>query len=138
MQKQPQTGLTSNQEKFVQALLKGKTQRQAYYEAFPKSKNWLEANVDSKACNLAKNDKVQARLNDLRGKIVEKQEKDAIYDAKQLMEFWTSILSSDEHNLQNRIKASELLAKAQGVFVEKRETKISNEDCVIRIVKNDN
>jgi len=80
---------------------------------------------------------VLARISELRAKIIEKQDKKLIFDAKQLMEFWTSILSSEEYNLQNRIKASELLAKAQGVFVEKRETKITNDDCVIRIMKND-
>jgi len=137
MQKQPQTGLTSNQEKFVQALLKGKTQRQAYYEAYPKSRLWNENSVDNKASVLYRNAKVLARISELRAKIIEKQDKKLIFDAKQLMEFWTSILSSEEYNLQNRIKASELLAKAQGVFVEKRETKITNDDCVIRIMKND-
>jgi len=137
MQKQPQTGLTSNQEKFVQALLKGKTQRQAYYEAYPKSRLWNENRVDNNASVLYRNAKVLARISELRAKIIEKQDKKLIFDAKQLMEFWTSILSSEEYNLQNRIKASELLAKAQGVFVEKRETKITNDDCVIRIMKND-
>lgn len=138
MQKQPQKGLTNNQEKFVQCLIRGLSQRQAYYQAYPKSKSWNENSVDNKASVLWRNAKVRARYDELNKKLVEKEENNTIYSAKQLREFWTKILCDDESDMRNRLKASELLAKSQGVFIEKRETTINNEDCVIRIVKNDN
>ena len=138
MQRQQQTGLTSNQEKFVQCLIQGLSQRQAYYKAYPKSKLWNENSVDNKASVLWRNAKVRARYEELNKKLVEKEENKIIYSANQLREFWTKILCDGESDMKNRLKASELLAKSQGVFIEKRETTINNEDCVIRIIKNDN
>ena len=61
--------MTVAREKFVAAIIEGKSQRQAYYEAYPKSRNWKPENVDSKASTLAKDAKVSARINELRAKI---------------------------------------------------------------------
>ena len=138
LQKKVEKKLTKQQELYVLALLRGLSQRQAYYEAYPKSRAWADNSVDNKASVLYRNAKVKARLEELNNKLMQKQEKKTIYDAQQLREFWTSILLDADSGMQNRIKASELLAKAQGMFVEKRETSIKSEDCVIRISKNVN
>ncbi len=126
--------LTKAQEIFVQELFKGASQRQAYYKAYPNSRNWAENSVDSNACALAKDAKVLQRLKELNSKA----EKSTIYDAQQLREFWTKLLLDDEAGIANRLKASELLGKSQGMFIEKRETSISNkDDCIIKVVKSD-
>lgn len=57
--------LTDKQSEFVRQLISGKTQRQAYYIAYPNSKKWKPENVDSKASALLKNDKVLARYKEL-------------------------------------------------------------------------
>ena len=57
--------LTAKQEKFVQGLVSGLSQRQAYYEAFPNSKKWKPETVDVKASELFKHDKVLVRYNEL-------------------------------------------------------------------------
>lgn len=57
--------LTPKQEKYVQGLIAGLSQRQAYREAYPNSSKWKDANVDSRASNLLKNDKVLARYEEL-------------------------------------------------------------------------
>lgn len=61
--------LTKNQEAFVAALIEGKTQRQAYQEAYPRSKQWKPGSVDREASVLVRNPKVAQRLNELRAKI---------------------------------------------------------------------
>ena len=50
--------LTKPQETFVQELLKGSTQRQAYLKAYPSKKNWKETSLDSNASTLFKNKKI--------------------------------------------------------------------------------
>ncbi|MDO4721416.1 MAG: hypothetical protein Q4A78_12190 [Peptostreptococcaceae bacterium] len=60
--------LSSKQELFVQEIIKGKSQREAYYIAYPKSKKWKVQNVDSRASNLLKNTKVLARYQELKEK----------------------------------------------------------------------
>lgn len=58
--------LTSKQETFAQEIAKGKSQRQAYYIAYPNSKKWLPETVDAQASKLANSNKVIIRLQELR------------------------------------------------------------------------
>lgn len=48
-------------------------------------------------------------------------EKSRVADMQEINEFWTSIIRSDEEKTADRIKASELRAKAAGMFVDKLE-----------------
>lgn len=48
-------------------------------------------------------------------------EKSRIADMQEINEFWTTIIRSDEEKTADRIKASELRAKAAGMFVDKLE-----------------
>ena len=57
--------LTAKQEKFVQGLVAGLSQRQAYREAFPNSKKWKPETIDSKASALFNSGKVLARYQQL-------------------------------------------------------------------------
>ena len=57
--------LTQKQEKYVQGLVAGLSQRQAYYEAYPNSKKWKPETVDNKASKLFKENEILARYNEL-------------------------------------------------------------------------
>lgn len=57
--------LTSKQEKYVQGLVAGLSQRKAYKEAYPSADKWQDATVDSNASRLYKVSKVQARYREL-------------------------------------------------------------------------
>ena len=56
--------LTSKQEKFIQALVAGKSQRQAYKEAYNATK-MKDKTIDERASVLFKNDKIKTRYNEL-------------------------------------------------------------------------
>ena len=64
--------LTAKQEKFVQGLVIGLSQRQAYYEAFPNSKKWKPETVDNKASKLFKESEIRARYKILMNEHKEK------------------------------------------------------------------
>lgn len=67
---------------------------------------------------LLRNPKVAVEL----AKADEKAAKANIATVDELHEFWTRVLRGDEPaEMKDRLKASELRAKAAGVFVEKRE-----------------
>ena len=51
---------------FCQEIVKGKSQRQAYYKAYPSSKRWKPETIDNKAYMLHKSNEVLARLAELR------------------------------------------------------------------------
>ena len=57
--------LTPKQELFVQGIISGLSQRQAYRQAYPSSKKWLDSSVDSKAAVLLQNVKVLSRYREL-------------------------------------------------------------------------
>ena len=65
------TMLTPKQEKFVQELIKGKSQREAYREAY-NLKTMKDENIDSKASKLFAEVKVRSRYDELIGKGAEK------------------------------------------------------------------
>ena len=67
--------LTQKQEAFVKALIAGKSQRQAYREAYPSSLTWKNESVDNKASKLFADAKVKARYNELMKEI----HKEALY-----------------------------------------------------------
>ena len=64
--------LTPKREKFVQGLVAGLSQRQAYIGAYPNAKNWKESTVDSRASETLKNSKVLGRYNELMNEHSEK------------------------------------------------------------------
>lgn len=74
--------LTPKQELFVKGLVEGKTQRQAYYAAYPSSRKWKDATVDNKAYKLAKRDEIKARVAELTQKVVRHVEKKCLVDAE--------------------------------------------------------
>ena len=59
-------------EKYCQKRIEGLSQRKAYLQAYPSSHRWKVETVDSKAANLEKRDKVQARLTYMQEKSAQK------------------------------------------------------------------
>lgn len=69
--------LTPKQEKFAQEVASGKSQADAYREAYPRSKKWKAESVHEKASTLMANVKVRSRVDDLRKKVEERTLVDA-------------------------------------------------------------
>nr|DAY41192.1 MAG TPA: Terminase small subunit [Caudoviricetes sp.] len=57
--------LTPKQELFVQWIISGLSQRQAYRQAYPSAKKWRDNVVDNKASELLKNGEVLVRYREL-------------------------------------------------------------------------
>jgi len=77
--------LTPQQEKFVQELIKGKSQREAYRKAYPNSKKWKDNSVDVNACRLFNSPKVKLRYEQLKNKVIQKAEEEAIVSAVEVL-----------------------------------------------------
>lgn len=110
------TALTAKQEKFVQGLISGLSQRKAYRAAFPNSVKWKDETVDAKACNLIKVDKIKARYNELK----EKAENLAIMTRVQRMITLSEIAQNGKKD-DSRIKAIDTLNKMDGIYTNKIE-----------------
>jgi phage terminase small subunit len=63
--------LTTKQEIFIQRLIEGYSQRQAYKFAF-NCNNMKDATIDVRACELFKDSKIQVRYEELKNELKEK------------------------------------------------------------------
>lgn len=124
--------LTAKQEKFVQNLLKGMSQREAYKNSYNAS-NMKEATIDSNACRLFADSKILARYNEL----VDKTAKKTIITVQERMELLTKIAKGEEYEtysgndgelyttptkVDTRMKAIDTLNKMDGVYIQKIES----------------
>jgi len=110
----PTNRLNEKQEKFCHEVLMGKTQRQAYYSAYPSSLKWKPANVDSKASQLINSDKVMARLVELRSDAEKRNEitrKDLL---DQLKNIGFADVKISSIKATDKIKAIEVMSKILG------------------------
>lgn len=132
--------LTVKQEKFVQNLVKGMTQREAYKNSYD-AKNMKDETIDSKACLLFKEDKIRARYDEL----IEKSMDKAIMTAKERKKWLTEVIKdiqkeevkiklptgeeevigSKNADLNTKIKAMDILNKMSGEYTTKIEGDIS-------------
>lgn len=132
--------LTKKQEKFVQGLVKGLTQREAYKQSYNASK-MKDNTIDRKAYELFKKDYVRARFDKLNGKVVAKAEKNTIATATEVLQYFTSVMRGEEKEalmkqndmtgeieeiksmpaIKDRNKAAELLGKRYALFTEKMQ-----------------
>ena len=101
--------LTDKQERFIQELIKGKSQREAYKIAYTTSVKWLDKSVDEKASALMSNVKVQARYNLIKDRLIKEAEDDCIITAKQVPQELANIA------LANGTDYAEILDKAYPV-----------------------
>ena len=132
--------LTAKQEKFVQNLIKGMSQREAYRDAYPNDKSTDET-VDKNACNLLNNNsKVLSRYNEL----LQKAEDKAIMSAIERKKWLTKVINGeikeetkyyDDHevvvyekpaDISTKIKALDTLNKMSGEYITKVEAEVDN------------
>ena len=78
--------LTDKQERFIQELIKGKSQREAYKIAYPNSAKWLDTAVDCNASQLFADTKVSQRYGLLKDRLMKEVEEDCIITAKQVLQ----------------------------------------------------
>lgn len=93
--------LTDKQEKFVQELLKGKSQREAYRIAYPNSVKWTDNALDSRASRLLKSDKVLTRYEKLKDRLIKEAEDECIVEAKEVLREFARIAFADVTDYAN-------------------------------------
>jgi len=107
--------LNERQQKFCEFYAKGVSATQSYMDAGYSTNSEDGAAVSSS--KLLRNPKIIDQI----AKLSEKTRTNAIADITEIKEFWTNTMRSTEEELNYRQKASELLAKAGGEFLDKVE-----------------
>jgi hypothetical protein len=115
--------LTDQQEAFARALFQGKSQADAYREAYPKSLKWKGNSLYREASVLASNPMVVGRVNELRAPVVAELQygvKEAMAEALAAYELAMSINQPGAAT-----QATTLRSKLNGLLIEKKEVVVT-------------
>jgi phage terminase small subunit len=124
--------LTAKQEAFVQNIIKGMSQADAYRSAYS-TKNMADKTIHENASRLANDSKVRARLDELRGQISTEN----IMTAQKRLEWLTELITSGEESTSDKLKAIDIMNKMTGEYVQKVQAAISYEDSLRKVVDED-
>ena len=114
--------LTPKQEKFVQGIIEGKSQADAYRAAY-NTKNMTDRAIYVEASILMDNPNVTLRLKELS----EKAMKPTIMTAQERMEWLTKLINNTEEGTTDRLRALDIFNKMTGEYVQRVEADVKNE-----------
>ncbi|WP_288910791.1 terminase small subunit [uncultured Thomasclavelia sp.] len=129
--------LNTKQEKFIQNIVKGMSQRQAYKDAY--NAQYSDKAIDEKASTLFNSEKVQERYKEL----IEELKEETIMSAKERMIWLTEVINDIQKegvkvktadkdfvigegtaDLNTKMKAIDILNKMSGEYTTKLEGNI--------------
>lgn len=84
-----------------------------------KKAGYSEKYAGQNSDKLLKNTNIQIYIEELNKKVKDKR----IADITEVKEFWTDVLRNNDAKMQDRLKASEYIAKTNGAFLDKVEVK---------------
>lgn len=113
--------LTPKQEVFVQKIIEGNSQADAYRSAYS-TKNMSDKTIWEAASRLMADSKVSARLSELRGQLT----KATIMTAHERLEWLTELIKGEE-DTNAKLKAIDIMNKMQGEYVQKVEADVKSE-----------
>lgn len=113
--------LTPKQETFVQKIIEGCSQADAYRFAYSTSK-MSDKTIWENASRLMADSKVKARVQELRDKI----STESVMSAQRRLEWLTGVVNDTEERTENKLKAIDLMNKMQGEYVQKVEAEVKN------------
>lgn len=116
--------LTPKQEKWIDEYIKCDNLTQATINAGYKLQN-------PRAMGYQNSIKFKEIIEQRRAELSKEIKNTSIAELEGIYKFWTDTFNDNDAKMQDRIKASELLAKAKGAFVEKREIKVVDTDWFI-------
>jgi phage terminase small subunit len=128
----PLNDLTPKQERFIQNIVSGMSQRQAYKDAY-NAENMTDEVIDVKACELFNDGKVKVRYQELIGKLEDK----AIMTATERMIWLTEVVKDKQldadvegykpADLTTKMRAIDILNKMSGEYTTKIEADVNSD-----------
>ena len=130
--------LTPKQEKFVQNLIKGMSQREAYKNSYD-AENMSDEAIDVEACRLFNSPNISLRYQELQDKLMD----EAIMTAQERMKFLTDVIKGnkkahkmyvadgdlveydEEADFNAKLKALDLMNKMDGQYTTKIEADVN-------------
>ena len=117
--------LTPKQEVFVQKIIEGLSQADAYRSAYA-TKNMSDKTIHEAASRLMADSKVSARVNELREQLTGK----TIMSAQKRLEWLTEQIASDKVDVNAKLKAIDIMNKMQGEYIQKIAAEVQTETTI--------
>lgn len=129
--------LTAKQELFIQGIVRGLSQRQAYKEAY-NTDNMQENTIDKEACLLFNNPKISERYNEL----LKELQDESIMTAKERMKWLSDVVRGkikhtsydgngeayeNEAYISDKLRAIDTLNKMSGEYTNKIEANVNTD-----------
>ena len=127
--------LTAKQEKFVQGIIEGMSQADAYRSAYS-TKRMADKTVWENASRLMADSKVAARVQELRDQMM----KPSIMSAQERLEWLSNLVKTgSEFTLStDKIRAIDIMNKMTGEYVQKVQAEVQTETTInIELVDDD-
>ena len=118
--------LTPKQERWIDEYIKTND-----YTTASRNAGYNGTNATLKAIGYQNSLKFKDLIQDRRLELSKSIKKKSIASLEDIFEFWTGVFNDENNKQTDRLKASELLAKAKGGFVEKVEVKKVDTDWFI-------
>ena len=119
--------LTPKQEKFVNCIIEGMSQADAYRSAYNTSR-MADKTIHESASKLMADPKISARVAELREKMASK----SIMTAQQRMEWLTELINNTDVGTTDRLRAIDIMNKMQGEYVQKVDANV-HQDVTINV-----
>jgi phage terminase small subunit len=117
--------LTAKQEKFVQNILEGMNQADAYRSAYP-NQRMSDKTVWETASKLMNNHKVITRLKELRDKLANEK----IMSAQKRLEWLTELVGDNITPTDHKLRAIDIMNKMTGEYVQKVQAEVQAETTI--------
>lgn len=140
MTEEERYGLTPKQLSFCKEYLRSNNVVESYKASY--NTNASPASISSQAYKVYNNVKVQHYLKDMtkQAEIQARAENRDIMDTVDVLEWLSSIIRSDSRSVKigDRLKACDMLLKANGAYIQKVEAEVTSiNDVVINITNNE-
>lgn len=116
--------LTDNQKQFVENYLFNQGNATRAYAMAYRNKN--ENTCAAKGSALLKMDKIKNEIDSRRAEIKE-QNLDHIASGNEVLQFFTQVMTNPENPMTHRIKAAEMIGKAEGLWIERHEINVETD-----------
>lgn len=113
--------LTPKQEAFVQNIIQGMSQADAYRSAYS-CKNMSDNAIYREASLLVGNPNVAQRLKELRDQLATP----SIMSAQERLEWLTQLIKNENESTTDKLRAADIMNKMQGEYVQKVEAEVKN------------
>lgn len=113
--------LTAKQEKFVQNIIEGMNQADAYRSAYS-CKNMSDNSIYVNASKLVNDTKVAQRIKELREQLA----MPSIMSAQKRLEWLTEAIANNDIAVNDKLKAIDIMNKMQGEYTQKVQAEVTN------------